>query len=624
MSPIRLKLLLSLFVLMISSREMIAQPVELSSYSRNYFRNPLQIPMQLSANFGELRPNHWHMGLDIRTGAKENLPVLAAAEGYIARIGIRPQSFGRFIVINHPNGLSTLYAHLNDFYPALEKYVTEQQYKLESWAVELNFTNDQFPVDKGEFIAYSGNTGGSRGPHLHFEIMDTKTEKRINPLLFNFPLQDNMSPVILKLAMYDRSKPMYAQSPMLFPLKNTDSGYILPKNAIINTGLNRVSFAIQAIDKMNNGGSDNGIFSAQISLDEEPQLMFALDSIDYVETAYINSHIDFRHDYYGGIYLQQLSQLPGDHCPIYRQLKNDGVIELADTNLHRIRIDVKDVSGNASQLNFSIRYYDSLAKPKPAPNNNPKFIPGQVNKIEKEDFRITIPEHSVYDTIAVVYLRTNGNTSTGVTAMHQVNDASYPMHQDITVSIKPNRTIPEEWKDKLLMQRTSKGSTIRKVELKNGWFTATYGDLGNFQVLADITPPQINSLGKGDTVNLSAVNRIIFSPTDNYGIVKKFRVTITDTLGNEQWIRFTNDKSRNWIYYFDERVPYGIYKLTATATDLVGNSTTKEWWFKRYHYTPPPKKKVVPKKSTKKPTSTKSTKKPTTTKKAPVKTTGKK
>ena len=503
---IRTGLLLFLSIL---GLQVLAQPMDTNDYPRNYFRHPLNIPMQLSANFGELRSNHWHMGLDIRTDAKENQPVYAAAEGYVAKVGIRPQSFGRFIIINHPNGLSTLYAHLNDFNPALEEYVTAQQYKQESWDVELDFTKDQFPLTKGAFLAYSGNTGGSKGPHLHFEIIDTKTDKRLNPLLFNFPMEDYTPPSILRLAMYDRSKSVYSQTPVYFSVKNTDSGYIIPKKPLIITGLNKVSFAIQAIDKMNGGGSDNGIYSAKLYLDDEPQLAFILDSIDYNETADINSHIDYRNS----PSLQHLSQLPGDHCPIYKHINGDGVIHFSDTVVHYISIDVKDPKGNTSQLNFGMQYDDSLVKEN-VYYNSPKFVPNTSNAIENSDFKIELPQRSLYDTVPGLYYRNNSLTYNAVTAMHQVSDASYPVHGDIAVSIKPNRTIPDEWKDKLVMQRTGKGSTIRKVTLKDGWLSATYGDFGSFQVIADVTPPQINELGKGDTINLSAASRIIFTPTD--------------------------------------------------------------------------------------------------------------
>jgi murein DD-endopeptidase MepM/ murein hydrolase activator NlpD len=211
--------------------------------------------MKLAANFGELRPNHWHMGLDIRTNQKENLPVYAAADGYVAHVGIRSQSFGRYIIINHPNGLSTLYGHLNNFFPALEQYVTEQQYKQETWAIELDFAKEKFPVSKNQFIAYSGNTGGSQGPHLHFEIRDTKTEKCLNPLLFGFPLQDNVKPNLVKLAMYDRTYSVYEQTPLFFLFKNTDSGYVIPNRPVIRTGSEKISFAIQAYDRLT--GSKN-------------------------------------------------------------------------------------------------------------------------------------------------------------------------------------------------------------------------------------------------------------------------------------------------------------------------------------------------------------------------------
>ncbi len=612
-------------------------------YPQGYFRNPVGIPMELSANFGELRPNHWHMGLDIRTQARENLPIYAAAEGYIAHVGIRGSSFGRFIVINHPNGLSTLYAHLNDFYPELEKYVTEQQYKNETWAIELDFTKNQFPVDKGTFIANSGNTGGSQGPHLHFEIMDTKTTKRYNPLLFGFPLQDNIQPLLMRLAMYDRSKSVFEQSPKIFVLKNTDSGYIIPKLPVIKTGLSKVSFALQMIDKMNGGGSDNGVYAATLNVDEEPQVGFVLDSIDYDETHYINAHIDYKHDYNGGVFLQHISQLPGHNGAEYKQLKNSGVVHLADTLIRNISIDVKDASNNTSQLNFSIQHDDSLVVA-PFYTSGLKFAPQQANILEKGDFEMYFPETCIYDSVPVWYSPIAVSGYNAVSNAYRIGNAQYPIHGTFTVRLKPNRPLSNEAESKLIVTQTGgKRNSYKKATVKNGFITVDFGSFGDFQAYTDFSPPAINSLGSGDTVNLSKASRIVFTPTDNFGI-KSFKVAVyacpSDTTGymcdsiptGYNWLRFTNDKLRNWIYKFDERMPFGVYRLKATAEDLVGNITIKEWWVKRVPYTAPPPKKKVEKKpvekqkkkvekkakeDSKKPTTKKTTtvKKPTTIKK---------
>jgi hypothetical protein len=574
------------------SLSITAQP---PSYPKYYFRNPLGIPMELQANFGELRPDHWHMGLDIRTNQKENLPVYAAADGYIASLGIRPQSFGRFIIINHPNGLSTLYAHLNDFFPELEQYVTEQQYKQESWDIELNFTKKQFPVSKNQFIAFSGTTGGSQGPHLHFEIFDTKTEKRLNPLLFGLPVSDDVAPTIVKLAMYDRSRSTYAQSPLIFPLKKTDSGYIIPKIPVIKTGLNKISFAIQAYDRMNNSKSPDGIYAAKLSVDDEPQIEFVLDSIDYDETVYINAHVDYKYRYIGGAWLQHLSQLPGGHGVAYRPIKGDGVISLADTDIHLITIDVKDAFNNVSQLNFSIQHDDSLSIIGMQGYESPRLVPNQVNEIKKPDFEMYLPGTTLYDTVQLLYYRNNSSSAYSVSAVHQVNDPSVPLHNDITVRIKPDKIIPDDWKDKILIQRSGRGSSLRIARWEGEWLSAKFGDLGSFQAFADMISPQVNDPdshreGKEDTIDLSPSSRILFTPTDNFGI-KSFRAEL-----DSQWIRFTNDKGRNWIYVFDERCPFGIHHLKVVVEDLVGNVTEKSWWFKRYPYTPPPKKKKAVKK----------------------------
>lgn len=551
--------------------------------------------MDLSANFGELRPSHWHMGLDIRTNQKENLPVVAAAGGYIASIGIRSQSFGRFITIRHPNGLSTLYAHLNDFFPALEAYVTEQQYQQESWAIELELPADKFPVYKGQLIAFSGNTGGSQGPHLHFEIFDTRTTRRLNPMLFGFPIKDDVPPTLVRLALYDRSRTVTDQTPLFYTLKKTDSGYIIPKIPVIKTGLNRVSFALQAYDRQSGSKNPNGIFSAKLYLDDEPQVSFVLDSIDYDETVYMNAHIDYSYRANGGAFFQHLSRLPGDHGAAYKRFNSDGVIQFADTNLHRIAIDVKDAYGNTSQVNLNIQFLDSLAALLPERPGQTRLAPNQYSVFRKPDFEMEITERGLYDSLQPLYYRTNSTQAFAVSAVHQFNDATLPLHEDARVRIKPTREIPPEWKDKLLIQRSGRGNTIRKALVDGEWLTATFGDLGTFVVMADLQPPQINELGKGDTINLSAATRILFSPTDNFGMVKKFRAEL-----DGHWLRFTNDKSRNWIYQFDERCPYGIHELKVTIQDLVGNTTVKSWWFKREPYTPPPPKKKAVKKASKK------------------------
>ncbi len=165
------KVIITTFLFLFIDHFVIAQ----HNYPQGYFRDPLNIPIQLAANFGELRTDHFHMGLDIRTQSKENLPVYAAADGYVSRIKIEKYGYGRAIYINHPNGYTTLYAHLNSFYPQLEQYLKNKQYKDEKWEQDFELPANMFPVIKGQFIASSGNTGGSAGPHLHFEIRDTKT-----------------------------------------------------------------------------------------------------------------------------------------------------------------------------------------------------------------------------------------------------------------------------------------------------------------------------------------------------------------------------------------------------------------------------------------------------------------
>ncbi|HJY21390.1 MAG TPA: M23 family metallopeptidase, partial [Hanamia sp.] len=298
------------FIFLFFSLSMCAQVLPAKNYPKGYFIYPVDARIGLAANFGELRSNHYHMGLDCRTNQVENRPVKAAADGYIARVSVAPFGFGQAIYINHPNGLTTLYGHLNKFYPELEKYVTQKQYELESWQVSLDIPAGLFPVKKGQFIANSGNTGGSQGPHVHFEIRDTKTDKVLNPLLFGFPIPDNVPPTLLRLYMYDRCKSTYSQSPQLIGIQKVNGKYTTAQN-VISVHTDKISFGISANDKQSGSSNPNGIYEAVIYMDGLPLSGFQLDSISYDETRYLNAHIDYKTRAAGGPYIEHLSRLPG-------------------------------------------------------------------------------------------------------------------------------------------------------------------------------------------------------------------------------------------------------------------------------------------------------------------------
>jgi murein DD-endopeptidase MepM/ murein hydrolase activator NlpD len=333
-----------------ASRDGAAPLFPLAAYPQDYFRDPLDIPMSLAANFGELRPNHYHMGLDIRTQHKENLSVYAAADGYVARVEIEPGGFGQAIYIRHPDGYTTVYGHLNQFFPALAAYVHEQQYRQQSWSVDLAIPPALFPVRKGEFIAYSGSTGGSQGPHLHFEIRLTAGDINLNPLLFGLPVPDRTAPTLLRLAWYDRNQGIYEQSPHILPVRTAAASHAANPRPVVNpraavaasavgslafarpvtaawsifpslltVPASRISFALSAFDTQSGSANPNGIFQAILYDDDQPVIGFQMDSISYDNTRNINAHIDYKTRETGGPFLQHLSFLPGYPPPsIYR------------------------------------------------------------------------------------------------------------------------------------------------------------------------------------------------------------------------------------------------------------------------------------------------------------------
>lgn len=550
-----------------------AQFFTAKNYPKGYFTWPVKAVKALNANFGELRPNHYHMGLDCKTEKKQNLPVVAAADGYIAKVKIEPYGFGRAIYINHPNGLTTLYAHLNDFYPELEAYIKEQQYALKSWKVFLDIPAIMFPVQKGMFIAYSGNTGGSQGPHLHFEIRDTKTDKVLNPLLFDFGIPDNVLPAITRLAMYDRCISTYEQSPRFIPIKKANGSYTTTQQ-LITTNTDKVSFAISAFDSYTGNTNQNGIYEAVIYDNEEPVAGFQMDSVSYDETRYLNAHIDYKLKANGGPYVQHLSKLPGFNNSLYTTVNsNGGVIVLEDDSVHNIKIVVKDTDGNTSTLRFAVQRgaaAEKIATTTAAVLNQKSFYPGYINVFENSKINFYLPENALYDSVRFKYgeaAAAYGNT------IFQLHNATVPVHTYFPVKIKAAAAVP----DKMVMYRfAGSKKDFKKAVLENGWYKASFREFGNFQLLADTIPPVVAPVGFKDGINAAKLSRIAFIVTDNTEEIENFTALLD---GN--WLRFTNDKGRTFAYVFDEKCPSGQHELKITAEDQAGNITERVYNFTR-------------------------------------------
>jgi Peptidase family M23 len=547
-----------------------AQDFTPKNYPQGYFAWPVGAEVGLVANFGELRPNHYHMGLDCRTDKKENVPVYASADGYIAKVKIEPYGFGRCIYINHPNGLTTLYAHLNAFEPALEKYITEQQYILQQWKVFLDIPANLFKVKQGDYIANSGNTGGSQGPHVHFEIRDTKSDKCLNLLMFDLPVPDDVNPDIMRLVMYDRTKSTYNQSPKIIALKKTNGIYSVIGGKVLAPS-NKVSFALSMQDRTSLPGGANGVYAAAVYDNDTQISRFELDSISYAETRYFNAHVDFKLKANGGPWVQHLSPMPGYENFIYKTNKRKGVLVLNDSDAHEIKIIVADANGNKSQLKFTVEPPKNLSESNEIIATQ-KLVPNFINVFENNKVKFYLPENAIYDTVYFMYKEMPSADGKNI---YQLHTATVPVQCMYPVSIRESFAIEDT--GKIVMKRFfGSKQDYAKANLKDGWYTASFREFGYFQLMVDRTPPNIVPIGFRDGMNAKNASRIMFNIKDNTE-----DIVIFTALLDGKWLRFSNDKGVNFIYKFDEKCEPGDHELKISATDQVGNVAERTYRFTR-------------------------------------------
>lgn len=537
-----------------------------NNYPQNYFRNPLNIPINLAANFGAVRSNHFHMGLDIRTNSQENLPVVAAADGYVSRIKVERYGFGNAVYITHPNGYTTVYAHLNKYFDKLDEYVKERQYKDEKWEQDIIFLPDQFPVTKGQLIALSGNTGGSAGPHLHFEIRDTKTEECINPLLFGFAIPDNVAPIISGLYWYDRRFSTYEPGANGIAVKKTGNVYT---SNIVQVNSSQISFAIKAVDKANQG-FNLGIYDAELLMDGKLIYHFKIDKVHYNDTRYLNGCIDYTKFVRDKMSIQHLSTLPGMKLKDYSS-GSDGIINIQDNEIHNIEIILKDVKGNTSRLTTKIQ----LAKDSDKVSSGDKTVkPNEAKTIKTENAEINLSKNAVYD--AVNFTMFEKSDPEAVSNAVVLNGSYIPVHDYFTLKIKSNRKLTDEEKNKIVIELNyGSDKNIVKAKWNGDWAEEEFNRLGTARLLFDNSLPSVSPSWQDGALISSGSLRL--KGTTKIGDIKSFRAEL-----DGKWLRFARVKD-DFVYIFDEKCPKGSgsHTLKVTTFNTAGNANTQTFTFQR-------------------------------------------
>jgi hypothetical protein len=542
------------------------------SQSKNYpiadFRNPLDIPIMLAGNFGECRPNHFHSGIDIKTNGVENLPVYAIADGYVSRIKMEPGGFGHALYVTHPNGYTSLYAHLNDFAPVIQRFVKATQYKTQNWTMDLPLTPDQFPVKKGQQIAWSGNTGGSTAPHLHLEIRDTKTEHPLNPQLFGFEIKDDIAPVPTQIAVYDMRSSIYEQSPQMVALKKKEGVYTTDT---IRCNAPLAGIGVNVNDYMN--GSENTLtfYTADIYLDSVKQGTVVLDDIGYDVTRYLHAHIDYKAKKQTGEWIQLMYQLPGNALNVvYNWSGKKGVLDITDKQAHLVNIALTDANHNVANIAFYLRAATDTSA---APCRGRLFKVNQANQFEHPNVIVKLNDKALYDDVCFDFSVVKDAAS--YSDRYRLDNVWVPSHSYFDISIKPNKAIPFTLKDKIaLVYNDGKDETGKAAILDNGWYKASVRNFGEYRLVADTAAPVIKALQKQSAI-LSKAKRISFTIKDEITGVKQYRGEL-----DGKWICVEQHGSQ-YFYTFDEHCSKGKHTLVLTATDENGNTRKLNYNFTR-------------------------------------------
>ena len=544
---------------------------------KDYFKAPLEIKPFITGTFGESRTDHMHSGLDYATNGRIGIPVYAVADGYVSRVKVSATGYGRVIYLTHPNGYVSVYAHLNEFNVVVEDYIRRKQYEKQSFEIELLPDPALFKFKKGELIGYSGNTGASTGPHLHFEIRSEKTERPLNPALFGIYAPDELSPMVRRLKVYPEGNNsvvngQHAAAIYSFVQEKNQFQYRLTDTVKV-TG--SCTFGMLVGDYVSAASNEAGIYSWQLLVDDVPLYSAALDSFAFDDTRMVNDLIDYKEWSNTGIRYTMFRRSSGDLLPIFEKPENKGVLTFNTEKLVKITMIATDIVGHKAELNFMVLGQPALkAFSNDLLTDSAKmFYWDKPAHYQTSDFKVDLPAYSIFENTDFYYARMNSPVP-ALSAMHRIGRAGTPLIKPLTLSIKLEN-IPEKYREKLVIARMQgpRDLAYSGGDVKEDYIETRAYRFGDYVVTADTTAPVVKPLGFSSHKNISAMQVLRLAATDDLSGVKLYRAEV-----NGKWTLMEYDAKNDLLLIpVDELFVMGKNTLKVVVVDARNNVTKLEY-----------------------------------------------
>jgi len=536
------------------------------------YGEPLGIPIYLSATFGEIRPNHIHAGIDIKTQGVEGKKVYAVTDGYISRIGVSPYGYGNVLYVTHNDGYTSVYAHLQRFSGEIAKYVKEYQYKHKKFASQIYLDKDKFPVKKGDLIAYSGNSGGSGGPHLHFEIRHTLSEKPVNPMYFGYKIEDKVKPLIQGVSVYPLGEEATLEGgikPIYFDVMGDNGRYSLKdKDFVYANG--EIAFGIRTFDQVGTSNNKNGPYLYELFLDDMLAFQVEADSFSYSEPRYVNSLLDYRH------YKQKKTSYVRTETDPFNKLqmiaKRNGTVTIEEDDTVNVRFKISDYAGNSSNIQFKLVGTAPVEVERPQHRRSEYFVKadGTMNAdITIEDFSVSMERGTLFRD---EWIQTGQRDEKDCCSrIFRFGTDEMTTFKNYIVSIRPEDKWTDYGKKMYIAYIDGKGKVSSLGgTMKNGRLETETRNMGEFTIKIDSVAPKVSASNFKDGQSVSKMSSLRFKISDDMTGIETYDIYLDDV-----WVLGQYDAKNALLYYeFDEKMKKGTNNVKVVVTDGVGNKKT--------------------------------------------------